>query len=50
MNGIAFDRLDHIGAGVNDLDVAAAWWRDQFGFVRETDSPSRNGRARFTRL
>ena len=37
MNGITFDRLDHVGAGVHDLEVAAAWWRDHFGFVREVD-------------
>ncbi len=37
MTSIPFDRLDHVAAGVKDLDVAVAWWRDIFGFVRETD-------------
>ncbi len=37
MDAIPFDRIDHVAAGVKDLDVAVAWWRDTFGFVREVD-------------
>ncbi len=51
MNSIAFDRLDHVGAGVHDLDVAAAWWRDHFGFLREADFtiPETGARGAFLR-
>lgn len=34
---IAFERFDHIGFGVKDLDASIAWWRDHFGFEREVD-------------
>ena len=37
MTAIPFDRIDHVAAGVKDLDLAVAWWCDNFGFVRETD-------------
>ncbi len=37
MSHIFFDRIDHVAAGVKDLDVDVAWWRDNFGFVREID-------------
>ena len=51
MNGIAFNRLDHVGAGVHDLEIAAAWWRDHFGFVREADFtiPETGARGAFLR-
>ena len=37
MATIEFDRLDHVGAGVTNLDETAAWWSEHFGFVREAD-------------
>lgn len=51
MTSIPFDRIDHVAAGVKDLDVAVAWWRDNFGFVLETafDIPQTGSRGAFVR-
>ena len=30
MPAIAFDRIDHVAAGVKDLAAAVTWWCDNF--------------------
>ena len=51
MDAIPFDRIDHVAAGVRDLDLTIAWWSDHFGFKREVDFeiPETGARGAFVR-
>ncbi len=51
MDAISFDRLDHVAAGVRDLDLTIAWWSDHFGFKREIgfEIPETGARGAFVR-
>ncbi len=46
MTTISFDRIDHVAAGVRDLDLTVAWWSEHFGFEREVDFEVRETGAR----
>ena len=51
MPAISFDRIDHVAAGVKDLNAAVIWWCDNFGFVREVvfEIPETGARGAFIR-
>ncbi|EGD53459.1 methylmalonyl-CoA epimerase [Gordonia neofelifaecis NRRL B-59395] len=38
--------IDHVGLAVPDLDVAAAWWLDNFGFVNQHEEVNEEQRVR----